>query len=247
VLVLGLYATVDLVLHLRGYLADPPSSPAEISAASERALAGDAGYGQGRGRDGAGEKVDANKVIAADEPTEQPKVNASSGLQAGDPKTEVGERVDADKAIATEDPTEDPEGNASSGSPVVADLKSEAEKQEAKEVDQPAPTNTAAADAQAAQADAKKATNTPGQRLSRASVLKVVQPKAKELALCLRSVGAETVDAKIDISEAGRIADIKLTPAVPYIVERCVVRILEPMTFASASRGSSHKLSLKDL
>jgi len=213
VLVLGLYATVDLGLHLRGYLADPPSSldsATEISARSSPALAGDARHGHGHGRDGADDKVDADKVSAADEPTEHP------------------------------------EANASSDNPATADPKTKAKSQGAEEVDQPAPTNTPAADAPPAQVDAKKATNTPAQRLSRASVLKVVKPKAKELALCLRSVDADIVDAKIDISEAGSVTSVKLTPEVPYIVERCVLRILEPMTFSSALRSSSHKLPLKD-
>lgn len=214
IVILGLYATVDLALHLRGYLVDPPSAPdpaAEISAPPSRALTIVDERSSDHGRDGVGGDVDDHEAIASDAATEHPPTNAGSGsTRAAHSKTD----------------------------PVTQALK---------EIEQAAPTSSTAAEAPPVQAEPRKAANTPAPRLSRASVLKVVKPKSQELALCLRSVGADPVDAKIDVSETGRVTSIKLTPEVPYIVERCVVRILEPMAFSSASRSSSHRLSLRDL
>jgi hypothetical protein len=78
-------------------------------------------------------------------------------------------------------------------------------------------------------------------------VLETVRPKAQELALCVRSVDADTITAKVEISEAGRVTTVTLSPEPPYIVERCVVRIFEALNFPAAPRRSSHRLYLTDL
>ena len=86
-----------------------------------------------------------------------------------------------------------------------------------------------------------------GSGLSRRAFRKVIAPKLQQLGLCALRAAQEDNDviAKLRIAASGELASHSLSREVPWVVERCIGKIFEQLSFPPSAAATTHRVTIR--
>ena len=91
-----------------------------------------------------------------------------------------------------------------------------------------------------------RASTPSGSGLSRRAFRKVIDPKLHQLGLCALRATEEDGDvvAKLRIGASGELVSHTLSREVPWVVERCIGKIFEQLSFPPSGAVTTHRLTI---